>query len=50
MTTETLFGPETDRDEFVAQVVERIDETTEDHMRLPITPICTLTLSFFAIC
>jgi hypothetical protein len=50
MNTELLFGTETERQELVAQVAERSDETTEDHL-LPISPITiTITLSIYIHC
>jgi hypothetical protein len=42
MTTESMFGPEAERDELAALLNQRNDDQTEDHL-LPITPICTLT-------
>jgi hypothetical protein len=50
MNTELLFGSEAERRELVAQVTQRADETTEDHL-LPISPITiTITLSIYIHC
>ena len=47
MKTELLFGTESERDQLVAQVAERTDETTEDHLPVISTIItfCTLTIA-----
>ena len=49
-TTELLFGTDSERDDLVAQVSERSDETTEDHL-FPISPVTiTITLSIYIHC